>query len=87
MKLSTFFAALTATAPTTMAQDAPVAPKMTLLYSMNALLGDRFSLGPVPTGQERIVIPIIGGTFSGPKLNGKHATSHLPSLHSCPSST
>ncbi|KAH8691760.1 hypothetical protein GQ44DRAFT_780221 [Phaeosphaeriaceae sp. PMI808] len=53
-----------------MAQEAPVAPKLTLLYSMDALLGERFSLGPIPTGQERIVIPIIGGTFSGPLLNG-----------------
>jgi hypothetical protein len=53
---------LAACAAFTMAQEAPVAPKMTLLYSMNALLGDRFSLGPIPTGNERIVIPIVGGT-------------------------
>jgi hypothetical protein len=61
---------LAACAAFTMAQEAPVAPKMTLLYSMNALLGDRFSLGPIPTGNERIVIPIVGGTFEGPRLNG-----------------
>jgi hypothetical protein len=54
-----------------MAQEAPVAPKMTLLYSMDALLGDRFSLGPIPTGQDRVVIPIVGGTFKGPRMNGK----------------
>ncbi|EAT91065.1 hypothetical protein SNOG_01416 [Parastagonospora nodorum SN15] len=52
------------------AQEAPVAPKMTLLYSMDALLGERFSLGPIPTGDERIVIPIVGGTFKGPRMNG-----------------
>ena len=53
-----------------MAQEAPVAPKLTLLYSMEALLGERFSLGSIPTGQERIVIPIVGGTFEGPRLSG-----------------
>ena len=55
----------------TMAQDAPVPPTMTLLYSMEVLLGDRFSIGSVPTGQERIVIPIVGGTFKGPRMSGK----------------
>jgi hypothetical protein len=63
-------AALALISQTVMAQEAPVAPKMTLLYVMTALLGERFSLGPIPTGQERIVIPIVGGTFEGPKLNG-----------------
>ena len=43
---------------------------MTLLYRMEAKLGERFSLGPVPNGQERIVIPIVGGTFEGPRLSG-----------------
>ncbi|KAL1598628.1 hypothetical protein SLS60_007768 [Paraconiothyrium brasiliense] len=53
-----------------MAQMAPTPPDLTLLYSMEALLGDRFSLGPTPNGQERIVIPIVGGTFKGPRLSG-----------------
>jgi hypothetical protein len=44
---------------------------MTLIYSMEAKLGNRFSLGGVPGGQERIVIPIVGGTFKGPKISGK----------------
>jgi hypothetical protein len=57
-------------ATSTTAQNVPIAPSMTLLYSMAADLGDRFSLGPVPTGQERFVIPIIGGTFKGPRLSG-----------------
>lgn len=55
----------------TMAQTTPTPPTMTLLYSMEVLLGERFSLGPVPNGQERIVIPIVGGTFKGPKMSGK----------------
>jgi hypothetical protein len=57
----------------TMAQNdsTPVPPTMTLLYSMEALLGDRVSLGPVPNGQERIVIPIIGGSFKGPQMCGE----------------
>jgi hypothetical protein len=54
-----------------MAQTNPIPPKMTLLYSMEALLGDRFSLGPVPYGQDRIVIPIVGGTFKGPRMCGE----------------
>jgi hypothetical protein len=77
-------AALTAFTTLTMAQEAPVAPKMTLLYSMEALLGERFSLGPIPTGDERIVIPIVGGTFKGPKMNGMQCTSpHFKRLTSC----
>ena len=44
---------------------------MSLLYSMACDLGERFSLGPVPYGQERYVIPIIGGTFKGPRISGK----------------
>jgi hypothetical protein len=67
--------AIAAFASFTMAQEAPVAPKMTLLYSMEALLGDRFSLGPIPTGQDRVVIPIVGGTFTGPRMNGSYITS------------
>ncbi|PVH98972.1 hypothetical protein DM02DRAFT_530093 [Periconia macrospinosa] len=58
-------------ATSTAAQDGPVPPQMSLLYSMTALLGDRFSLGPIPTGDERIVIPIVGGSFHGPKMNGE----------------
>jgi hypothetical protein len=52
-------------------QDAPVPPTMTLLYSMEAELGNRFSLGPVPNGKERFVIPIVGGHFKGPRMSGK----------------
>jgi len=51
----------------------PQPPQMTLLYHMEVQLGERFSLGPVPNGQERIVIPIVGGTFKGPRLSGSSA--------------
>lgn len=53
----------------------PQPPTMSLLYRMEAKLGERFSLGPVPNGQERIVIPIVGGTFEGPKLSGTYLLS------------
>ena len=76
-QLVTEFAAFTTL---TMAQDSPIPPKMTLLYSMEALLGERFSLGPVPTGQERIVNPIVGGTFKGPKMKGEFVSQH-PGVH------
>ena len=78
MHLLKSLAAFAAFATFTMATDeAPVPPQMTLLYSMEALLGERFSLGPIPTGNERIVIPIIGGTFKGPRLNGTSSMSCL----------
>lgn len=75
MHLLKSLAAFAALATSIMAaEEAPVPPQMTLLYSMEALLGERFSLGPIPTGEERIVIPIVGGTFKGPKLNGMLAS-------------
>jgi hypothetical protein len=86
------FKVLAAVTTLTMAEEAPVAPEMTLLYSMEALLGDRFALGPIPTGQDRVVIPIVGGTFKGPRMNGscKHHFSPLAMTsltHQAPSST
>ncbi|KAF2852058.1 hypothetical protein T440DRAFT_421863 [Plenodomus tracheiphilus IPT5] len=53
-----------------MAKIAPIPPALTLLYSMETFLGERLSVGPIPTGENRIVIPIIGGTFKGPKMSG-----------------
>jgi hypothetical protein len=66
---------LAAIATATKAQNAPVAPSMTLLYSMACDLGERFSIGPVPNGQERIVIPIVGGTFKGPRISGSQIST------------
>ena len=71
MHLSISLAILSTLTTLTMAQKNPIPPTMTLIYSMEAKLGDRFSLGAVPNGQERIVIPIVGGTFKGPRLSGK----------------
>ncbi|KAH9882535.1 hypothetical protein J1614_000771 [Plenodomus biglobosus] len=71
MRLTNPITILTSLATLTMAQAAPSPPALTLLYSMEVLLGERFSLGPVPTGEERIVIPIIGGTFTGPRISGE----------------
>lgn len=65
--IPTFFTVLTTYA---MASTDPQPPSMTLLYHMEVKLGERFSLGSVPNGQERIVIPIVGGTFKGPRLSG-----------------
>jgi hypothetical protein len=79
MHFLTSLTAITSFLSLTMAQESPIAPKMTLLYSMEALLGDRFSLGPIPTGDDRVVIPIVGGSFKGPKLNGTAASAILSS--------
>lgn len=83
-KLLSIFAALTTYV---MAMSDPSPPTMTLLYHMEVQLGERFSLGPVPNGQERIVIPIVGGTFKGPRLSGQFHSLKLSSsmnyLH-CP---
>lgn len=68
--LTIFASLLTSFAMATTNTTDPQPPTMTLLYRMEAKLGERFSLGPVPNGQERIVIPIVGGTFEGPKLSG-----------------
>ncbi|KAH7066724.1 hypothetical protein BKA63DRAFT_425393 [Paraphoma chrysanthemicola] len=54
-----------------MAEVTPVTPNLTLLYSMEAELGERLELGAVPTGQSRTVIPIVGGFFKGPRISGK----------------
>ncbi|KAF9700030.1 hypothetical protein EKO04_001709 [Ascochyta lentis] len=71
MHISSSLSIFTTLATYAMAQSDPQPPSMTLLYHMEVQLGDRFSLGPVPNGEERIVIPIVGGTFKGPRLSGK----------------
>jgi hypothetical protein len=48
---------------------------MKLLYSMVADLGPQIDMGAVPTGQQRIVIPIIGGNFTGPRMSGSYSQS------------
>jgi Protein of unknown function (DUF3237). len=47
----------------------PKPPGLKFLYSMNCTLATPIQVGAGPYGT-RTVIPIVGGTFSGPQLNG-----------------
>ena len=46
------------------------APQLELVAELSATVDPPVDVGPTPRGQHRI-IPITGGTFSGPKLKGK----------------
>jgi hypothetical protein len=45
-------------------------PRLTHVYRLEAALGEPLGLGDVTQGRRRIV-PLTGGTFSGPELNGE----------------
>jgi hypothetical protein len=45
-------------------------PRLTLVYRLEASLGEPLDLGEVAQGHRRIV-SLTGGTFTGPELNGK----------------
>jgi hypothetical protein len=45
-------------------------PRLTLVYRLEATLGLPLDLGDRPRGHRRIV-PLTGGTFTGPELRGK----------------
>jgi hypothetical protein len=45
-------------------------PSLTLVYRLDAILGDPLDLGEVSQGHRRIV-PQIGGTFEGPDMKGR----------------
>src|SRR5207248_8212904 len=45
-------------------------PRLTLVYRLDAVLGEPLDLGGVSQGHRRIV-PQIGGTFEGPDVKGK----------------
>jgi Protein of unknown function (DUF3237) len=45
-------------------------PRLTRVYRLEAVLGEPLDLGDVSQGHRRIV-PLTGGTFTGPELNGK----------------
>jgi len=45
-------------------------PRLTLVYSLEAVLGEPLDVGNVSQGHRRIV-PLTGGMFAGPELNGK----------------
>ena len=44
-------------------------PRLTLIYRLEATLGEPLELGDTAHGRRRIV-PLTGGTFTGPELNG-----------------
>ena len=44
-------------------------PSLSLVYRLEAVVGDTLELGEVSQGRRRIV-PLTGGTFAGPELNG-----------------
>ncbi|KEY73872.1 hypothetical protein S7711_06082 [Stachybotrys chartarum IBT 7711] len=72
--LPPFFTSLVAAAIILMigchAQATPPAPGLTFLYSLNCTLGASVNVGAGPRGS-RTVIPITGGTFTGPRLTGR----------------
>jgi Protein of unknown function (DUF3237) len=45
-------------------------PRLTRVYRLDATLGQPLDLGERPQGRRRIV-PLTGGTFTGPELRGK----------------
>jgi hypothetical protein len=45
-------------------------PSLTRVYRLEATLGEPLELGHLAQGRRRIV-PLTGGTFAGPELNGK----------------
>jgi Protein of unknown function (DUF3237) len=45
-------------------------PRLTLVFRLEATLGEPLDLGAVAQGHRRIV-PQTGGTFTGPEINGK----------------
>jgi hypothetical protein len=49
---------------------APAAPKLELAFEAHVEVGKPDEVGAVPGGTRRLV-PILGGTFSGPGLKGK----------------
>jgi Protein of unknown function (DUF3237) len=51
-------------------QPQPAAPKLELAFELHAEVGKPDEVGIVPGGTRR-VIPILGGTFTGPELKGK----------------
>jgi hypothetical protein len=45
-------------------------PRLTRVYRLEAAVGEPLDLGDVSQGHRRI-IPLTGGTFTGPELNGQ----------------
>jgi hypothetical protein len=53
-----------------MSSDQLPEPRLTLVYRLEATLGQPLDVGDVAQGHRRI-LPQTGGTFTGPELNGK----------------
>jgi hypothetical protein len=53
-----------------MSSDRLPEPRLTLVYRLEATLGQPLDLGDRPQGRRRIV-PLTGGTFTGRELHGK----------------
>src|ERR1700746_2093472 len=53
-----------------MSSDQLPEPRLTRIYRLEATLGQPLDLGERPQGHRRIV-PLTGGTFTGPELRGK----------------
>lgn len=78
--LTTAIATLTSL---TMAEDEALPPKLTLLYRMKADLLPAIPIDDIPGGRSRQIIPIIGGTFKGPRLSGELFKIMLQSAKFC----
>ena len=69
MKLTTALTTLLTALPALTTAQANGQPGWDFLYTVNATLGSRWQIGNMSRGS-RVVIPITGGTFSGPRLSG-----------------
>lgn len=45
-------------------------PRLTKIYRLDAIVGQTVDVGDI-TGGKRRIVPLAGGTFTGPELNGK----------------
>ena len=45
-------------------------PSLTRVYRLEATLGEPLKLGDLAQGR-RLIVPLTGGTFTGPELNGR----------------
>ncbi len=55
------------------AQDTPAPPALEFAFEVRAEVADPIVIGELPNGQVRRIIDVIGGTVSGPRLQG-----HIP---------
>jgi muconolactone delta-isomerase len=59
----------TSSRPTSVGEESLPQPQLSLVYRLEAALGQPLDLGETPQGHRRIV-PLIGGTFAGPEISG-----------------